>query len=270
MMLEELKNSGLLELYVLKACTPEEELLVAEMLQKHPALLAELDQNQMALAQYAELFSVEPPADLEGKIKAKLQFKPAAKTVSLKPNEPNIAKNIGIYQWLLAASVVVIAGLSVALNFSVNKLNEVESSLLALQSEKILLSDKFDQASFKFNKQEAQWIKVQQLEYTQVALAGTANYPDAKLKVYWNKKSKETFVSIINMPKLAEGKQFQLWSLVNGKPINAGVFDAAFGTLFLSNIATMDAQLFAVTIENKGGSESPTLANMVVAGEVAL
>jgi anti-sigma-K factor RskA len=89
------------------------------------------------------------------------------------------------------------------------------------------------------------------------------------MKVFWNKQSKETYVSMINIPELPQGKQFQLWALVNGLPINAGVFDSLQGVLVLSSIATSQADLFAVTIENTGGSQSPTLSEMVVAGKVA-
>ncbi len=268
MKLEEFKESGLLELYALNACSPDEKVLVEEHLELYPSLLIELDEISAALENYSELYAEMPPKGLDLKIKNQLVFKPEIKVI------PTIAKNdahknyLNFYKISLAASLLAVLGLSIILYFTQSKLKDTEKQLASLNQEKVLLSENVNRASIELADLNQNFKKISAEDFIQIKLTGTEKYPTAQMKVYWNKESKETFISLIQIPQLPLGKQFQLWALVNGKPINAGVFDSLQGILILSDISTLQADLFAVTIEDKGGSVSPTLSEMVVAGKV--
>ncbi len=83
----------------------------------------------------------------------------------------------------------------------------------------------------------------------------TPTRPGLLATVYWNPKSQEVLLTVHNLPAPAADQQYQLWSIVNGKPVDAGVFDmdkAAAG--FQKMKAVPGAQMFAVTLEKKGGS----------------
>jgi anti-sigma-K factor RskA len=69
-----------------------------------------------------------------------------------------------------------------------------------------------------------------------------------------------------NTDYLSAEQQYQLWALVDGVSIDAGVFDASRGTFQIMK-AIAEADAFAVTIEQTGGAESPTLSTMQVYGE---
>ncbi len=45
---------------------------------------------------------------------------------------------------------------------------------------------------------------------------------NSKATVYWNTVSKDVYVLQNSMPKAPSGKQYQLWAIVNGKPVDAG------------------------------------------------
>ena len=61
--------------------------------------------------------------------------------------------------------------------------------------------------------------------------------------------------------------QYQLWALVDGKPVSAGMYSAEKDTKeILANIPK--AQAFAITLEKQGGSTSPTMENMFVMGNI--
>ncbi|HPZ88874.1 MAG TPA: anti-sigma factor, partial [Flavihumibacter sp.] len=62
------------------------------------------------------------------------------------------------------------------------------------------------------------------------------------------------------------GKQYQLWAIVNGKPQNAGLLQNCNEFCYLST--NSNAQAFAITLEKTGGSEEPTLTEMLVLGQV--
>ncbi len=65
------------------------------------------------------------------------------------------------------------------------------------------------------------------------------------------------------------GKQYQLWAIVEDKPASMGVFDAVADTSKLQEVSYVEnAQAYAVTLEPRGGSETPTLEQMYVVGEL--
>jgi anti-sigma-K factor RskA len=60
-----------------------------------------------------------------------------------------------------------------------------------------------------------------------------------------------------------------LWALVDGKPVDLGVFDAddtLIGLKAMKSIGVL--QTFAVTLEPRGGSVAPTLEKLMVLGNI--
>ena len=85
--------------------------------------------------------------------------------------------------------------------------------------------------------------------------------------VFWNKNTKDVYLLANKLPQAAEGKQYQLWALVDGKPVDAGLLEDCNGVCKLKNIPK--AQAFAITLEDKGGSASPHLDQLYVIGNVS-
>ena len=77
------------------------------------------------------------------------------------------------------------------------------------------------------------------------------------------------FLSVQNLKDLTEENQYQLWAIIDGAPVDAGVFNPGESNLLKMKNITSGAAAFAVTIEPKGGSENPSLETMQVVGEVA-
>jgi len=104
--------------------------------------------------------------------------------------------------------------------------------------------------------------------FTKTLMRGTANAPTALASVYWNKSSKELYLRIYNMKELSQEQQYQLWAIVDGKPVDAGVFDGNIAGMIKMKNVPEGAVTFAVTIESRGGKPSPSLETMQVAGNV--
>jgi len=71
------------------------------------------------------------------------------------------------------------------------------------------------------------------------------------------------------MPIAPKGKQYQLWAMVDGQPVNAGVFPLDVkvdGTSKMLDIPK--AQAFAITLEDEGGKDVPTLSELCVMGGI--
>ena len=83
----------------------------------------------------------------------------------------------------------------------------------------------------------------------------------------WNSKNKDVFIMPVKLPLPALGKQYQLWALVDGKPVDAGLLNnECNGACKMKNIPK--AQAFAITLEKEGGSPTPTMEAMYVLGNV--
>jgi len=93
-------------------------------------------------------------------------------------------------------------------------------------------------------------------------LGGQGPQPTARGKVFWSEKAKRGILVAGNLEPLPADRQYQLWVFVDGKPVDAGVFDvdpsgrALFESKDLAAVRT--AQNFAVTVEPRGGLPQPS------------
>jgi anti-sigma-K factor RskA len=102
-------------------------------------------------------------------------------------------------------------------------------------------------------------------------LHGMGVAPDAAAKIFWMKNTGEVYVDPSNLPELQPGKQFQLWAIVDGKPVDAGmILTSKQGDKYrIQKMRSFGkAEAFAITIEKAGGSPTPTMDQMVVMGKM--
>ncbi len=93
--------------------------------------------------------------------------------------------------------------------------------------------------------------------------------PSSLATVFWNTESKAVYLLVNQLPKPATGKQYQLWAIADGKPVDAGIFELGEGITFIKLKTIAKAEAFAITLEKKGGSETPTMDAMYVMGKVS-
>jgi anti-sigma-K factor RskA len=96
----------------------------------------------------------------------------------------------------------------------------------------------------------------------------TSPEPRSQVTVFWDTASKDVFLLVNNLPQPASDKQYQLWALLNGKPVDLGVFDIRQEKLMVKMKGVEKAQAFAITLEPRGGSAVPTMPNMYVYGKL--
>jgi hypothetical protein len=99
-----------------------------------------------------------------------------------------------------------------------------------------------------------------------ISLKGVAGKEGSEAIVYWSKSTTDVYISLLHLPQAPAGKQYQLWALLDGKPIDAGVLGNCVSICRQKNIS--NAQAFAITLEKEGGSQSPTLSQLYVMGKI--
>jgi anti-sigma-K factor RskA len=110
---------------------------------------------------------------------------------------------------------------------------------------------------------------IQDPKVLKVTMPGTKAFPTALATVFWNRESQQVYLKVNNLPEPAADKQYQLWAIVDGKPVDMGVFEMGDTVNLLQKMKiTGKAQMFAVTLEKKGGAASPTMEQMYVAGKI--
>ncbi|MDB5233711.1 MAG: hypothetical protein JWR44_704, partial [Hymenobacter sp.] len=171
--------------------------------------------------------------------------------------------------WAMAASVALLLSLGAnALLYSQWK--DASSDLVALQNDQA----RFATTTNVVQKERDELRQANEVlrsdEFKAVALAGTKTAPTAHAKVLFNPNTHKVYVDVKSLPALPAGKQYQLWALDNGKPVDAGVLTLATATgagiQHMKDIAS--AQTFAMTVEPEGGSVNPTLSTMTVVGNI--
>ncbi|WP_426475133.1 anti-sigma factor [Chryseobacterium balustinum] len=267
-------SSGILESYILGLASPEEAGILECVMKNNAEVKAAYEEAQKTFELLATAQAVTPPNDLKAKIWDKIQLeqtvedeKPVIPINNVEPKletqhigqEIRVEKNKSWKNFAVAASVLFLVSVGANL-YWMNSQNEMKNELAVLKSDK-----------------QSQNLAMQNLEQKlkitsnpnmlKIVLAGVEKHPESNAVVYWDKTSKDVYLTANSLPKAPEGMQYQLWAIADGKPVSAGMYtDDKDAKIALANIP--NAQAFAITLEKEGGSEIPTMENMYVMGGV--
>jgi anti-sigma-K factor RskA len=262
--LQEYIASGILELYVLGELTEHERFDVEKNLARYPELreeLARVEETQEKLLMSA---AIKPRASVKTDLFKKIETKPEAEVVSIQQTDSSLT----FWKFAAAASVTIALIASyLAYDFHA-KWKSSEVNLADLRSQNERIASDYNQVNQKIDQIQHELEITTSAAFSRVIMVGTPNSPEALASVYWNQNTKEVYLSLQNMKELSQENQYQLWALIDGKPVDAGVFDGNTAGLIKMKDIPAGAGTFAVTIERRGGVPSPTLSTMQVAGNV--
>lgn len=257
MNIKEYISSGILESYALGELKQSERLEVERNLAQYAELRQELTLIEQTMETFLMKAGTAPRAGVKDKI--------LGAATPVRKLESNTAD---LWKYATAASIVIaFASSFMAYNFWSNW-KETEITLTELRALNEQVARDYNQVNQRLTDIETQMIIINNPAFQRVVLKGTANSPEALASVYWNQTSQEVFLNVQNLKALAKDQQYQLWAIVDGKPMNMGVFDSPNGTMagLLKMKTTGKAAAFAVTVEPRGGKASPSLETMQVLG----
>ncbi len=264
MNIQEYISSGILEAYALGELSTAEQ---AEV-EKNLAQYTELKQELLLIEETQEKFllksAIQPHASVREDLFKKIGVKkPEGKEVSM----PVRDSNINLWKYTAAASVAIALVTSYLAYNYYGKWRNTENNLSELIAQNQQMARDYNTVNQRLDKIETDIKVIDNPAFNRIVMKGTENSPDAMAYVYWNENSKEVYLSIQNMKTLAQENQYQLWAIVDGKPVDAGVFDGNLtGLLKMKDLG--GAAAFAVTVEPRGGKPAPSLKTMQVIGNV--
>ncbi len=269
--------SGILESYVMGAVSDQERREVECLSSIYPEVGRELDQLSEAIEQYAMLHSVEPPASTKDKLLQQLSFSKQEEPELEEEESGTIVRPMPVdlssshshrTTWIVAASM----GLALLLFsfFLLSKLRTNQNALASVRDRNDSLKTVASQLQANQTQSNQVVALLSQPALKRIELKGNEQAPEGNMFVFWDAGTQQVAVNVKSLPILPADKQYQLWALVDGKPVDAGVFDAGSSgsTTQSLNRSIARADAFAVTVEKRGGSPAPTMSTLLAVSSV--
>lgn len=270
--IQALIDSGDLELFVLGALPDAEMRKITSLSATHPELLTEIETIEAAMMQLGESQSEHDPglSVLEGALAAIAdEEKQDAPIIPLQTATTDSPSESTSFQprWAWAAAIALLVGSGVLNLYFYQDLNESQMELLTLRSEQQVLAQNIDRASYDLQLSQDRISILQSPATRRIDLNGVPGKEGNQVTVFWEPQQATVLLTGAQLPQAPEGFQYQLWAIVDGAPVDAGLLEGLEGWQNMKEISG-EAAAFAITLEPEGGSISPTLEEMVVIGNV--
>ncbi len=262
-------ESGIIESHVLGLTTAEEAAEVEAMAKEHTEIKQAILDFEILLENQTNKDLIQPDASVKTNLN-NILFAANSSEKNITSSQVNAASvhHINLSRYIAAAAIILLI-ISSGLNFyfysafknSTDKYQALLTERNTLQANNAAYKTKLDEINQSLGMMEdPHMVKIQ--------MNGVKGKEENIATVYWDTRTKEVYVLSNKMDKLPEGKQYQLWAIVDGKPVDAGMI--GFDCAGLCKMKVINhAEAFAVTLEKQGGSPTPTLSDMVVIGKVS-
>jgi hypothetical protein len=247
-------SSGIIEMHVMGLCSPEESNELELLRTLHPRLNEAVFVFEKAFENTLMQHATEQPDTVtDKKILKSLQAMPT-------PVLPMLTGNVKVksLNWFkpAAAAAAVLFAISSIFNYTLYKKIKIQELALA-ETKKVTSLPQNDYAVLKTPG------------ITPVAMYGVGYHSICRCTLFWDKKTGKAYMMIHHLVPSGTEKQYQLWAMVDDKPVNIGVVDDTIRDRFveLKNIPE-GATAFTVTLENAAGSTTPTLEETYVTGKI--
>ena len=250
MNLEEIRSSGMLELYVLGRLDPADTKLVEDAMVTSQDLRFEIAEIEKVLEYYAVAHGVNPSPGLKDKL---LQDISGSK---VSQPQPDPSTKTGSNNWLLG--LLGLAALALAFGYwnQSKKLSQLQNNIDAFR----ISCDSIQDVS---QSQVALLNQLNDPNNDIIQVTPTEKFPETNLYFHHNPVSRQNFIQVKNLPAINNNQSYQLWSLKgNQAPIPLDVFRAD-GQLIIPVRHENSTNTYAITIENRDGAQSPDLSNLI-------
>ena len=238
-------DTDLLEKYLLGTTSTEETLQVERYIAMYPEVRETYDELQENLETFAKMHAIKAPEGLKDRILNRIK-----------------AENSGRRKFLryaIAASFVAFIFAGASYFFWNQNQNLVEENTIVSNKIKDLEQDMKERLEDVRN----QFIVLNNPQTKRYNVMGNKKARDLKAVAYINPVKKLSYINVSKLPNLPEDQCYQMWAEVNGEMVNLGIITEADNTEKLLALPYAENAVSYITIEPKGGNETPTVANIV-------
>jgi anti-sigma-K factor RskA len=246
--------SGIIELYVMGLCSAEEKAELEKLRRQHPALNDAIVKYEKELEEKMQKNSTLPSPETDERI-----------LKSLNALQTPVVEMTGVQQkvrklgWLkpAAAASFVLLAVSAFFNYSLNNKNRKLKRDLETASN---IPQTLPLADYNIMKNPT---------ITPVAMYGVGTHAICRCTMFWDKKTGKLYIMIHHLPQSSNTSDYQLWALVDGKPVSVGIIqDEIRGRFIEMGNVPAGATAFTVTLEKAGGNSAPTEEETYLAGRI--
>lgn len=175
---------------------------------------------------------------------------------SIGPSRPSARRSSPVAAWAFAAAAALL--FAIVLYDDARLRREREE----LRSQNSALAGRLESSRTELSRRDLRARVLESDDVRMLFLGGQGPQPKARGRVFWSEGAKRGVLVAGNLAPLPPDRQYQLWVFVEGKPVDAGVFDAdaegraLFESKDLAQIRS--AENFAVTVEPRGGLSQPS------------
>ena len=251
--IKEYISSGIIEQYVLGLCTKEEAMELEQLRNQYPDLKEAILQYEIELEDKMMKDAILPSSGTDEKILRSLE---ALQTPVVSISQKGAVRRINWYKTFAAASVLLLAVCS----YFIYTLNKKSSSLANELATTKNQGEGLPLADYKIMMDPS---------ITPVAMYGFGIHSICRCTMYWDKKTGKMYIMIHHLPRSSSAKDYQLWAMVNGKPVSIGIIkDEIRGRFIELQNVPPGAIAFSVTLENAGGNTTPTESETYLTGKI--
>ena len=249
-------SSGIIEMYVMGMCSEDEKSELKMLRHQYPELNNAILQYEKELEEKMQQKISLPFAETDEKILK--SFDSLQRPLTAIGVTGNKVKKM---QWLrpVAAAAVLLLAISSYFNYTLYKKNSKQEQALKTGE------GKQNTATLPL----ADYNVMKDPTITPVAMYGVGLHAICRCTMFWDKKTGKIYMMIHHLPQSSASKDYQLWAMVNNKPVNIGVIkDEIRGRFIELQDVPVGANGFIVTLEKTDGSQSPTVDETYLKGEI--
>lgn len=238
-------DTDLLEKYLLGTTTLEESQQVERYIAMYPEVRETYDELQENLEAFAKLHALKTPEGLKTRILGRIRAQQAGR------------RKFQRYAIAATFAALIFAGSSY---FFYNQNQN-------LQQENTIVNNKIKTLEADMRSQledvRNQFIVLNNPSTRKFMVNGNKKARELKAVAYINPVKKLSYINVRNLPNLPEDQCYQMWAEVNGKMVNLGVIRDIQDKDKLLALPYAEDAVSYITIEPKGGNDTPTVQNIV-------
>ncbi|MDX1315892.1 MAG: anti-sigma factor [Eudoraea sp.] len=238
-------DTDLLEKYLLGTTTLEESHQVERYIAMYPEVRETYNELQENLEAFARMHALKTPEGLKNRILDRIRAQQAGRRK--------------FQRFAIAATFAALLFAGSSYFFYNQNQNLQQENTIVNNKIKTLEADMRSQLEDVRN----QFIVLNNPSTRKFMVNGNKKARELKAVAYINPVKKLSYINVRNLPNLPEDQCYQMWAEVNGEMVNLGVIKEIMDKDKLLALPYAENAVSYITIEPKGGNNTPTVQNIV-------